>query len=36
MNGIEDGGVPPGGGPQAASDMLTVQHIMPQPWRQYI
>jgi len=36
MNGIEDGGVPPAGGPQSASDMLTVQHIMPQPWRQYI
>jgi len=36
MNGVEDGGVPPAGGPQAASDMLTVQHIMPQPRRQYI
>ena len=36
MNGIEDTGVPPAGGPSSASDMLTVKHIMPQPWSQYI
>jgi hypothetical protein len=36
MNGIEDSGVPPPGGAQSASDMLTVKHIMPQPWSQYI